>query len=622
MAAYAVRAPDGVIAWFNSRAAELWGRVPVVGDTDERFCGAYKLYHSDGTHMAHCDTPVALALETGISAHEQEVVIERPDGSRVIVSVHIDPIRDKDGAIVGVVNFFHDISERKQAERATGLLAAIVGSSDDAIVSKNLDGVITSWNKGAERLFGYAPQEAIGQHIALIIPHDRQHEEAMILERLRRGERIDHFETVRMRKDGTKLDISVTISPLRDAAGRVVGASKVARDITERKQFERSLTEKARLLDLSNDAILVRDPVDRITYWNKGASELYGYTREEALSRVSHELLCTEFPEPLERIKAHLQSENRWSGELTHKRKDGRGVVVFSRWAFDRDERGSPLAILETNNDITQQKETAKALRKSEQQLRALADGLETQVRERTRELEQRNREVFERSEQLRELWNRLVRTQDEERRHIARELHDSVGQYLAALSMVLEAAKNKGSDNSKLEEAVQITDSCTAEVRTLSHLLHPPLLEEAGLASAVDWYVKGFAARSGIQAKVEIAEPLGLLGKDIELVLFRVLQESLTNVHRHSGSKTVTIRVGADSQQVWIEIEDQGKGSANGLVRPGIGIAGMRERVENLTGELEIISNQSGTRVRVVLPQVATPDSAKTDSQSSAAAN
>jgi hypothetical protein len=101
MAAYAVLAPDGVIAWFNSRAPELWGRLPIVGDTDERFCGAYKLYDSDGTHMAHCDTPVALALKTGISVHEREVVIEKPDGSRVIVSVHIDPIRDKDGAIVG-----------------------------------------------------------------------------------------------------------------------------------------------------------------------------------------------------------------------------------------------------------------------------------------------------------------------------------------------------------------------------------------------------------------------------------------------------------------------------------------------------------------------------------------
>jgi len=513
-------------------------------------------------------------------------------------------------------------SLRRQTERDTGLLAAIVDSSDDAIVSKNLDGVITSWNKSAERLFGYAAQEAIGQHVTLIIPPDRQDEETRILEQLRRGERVDHFETVRMRKDGTMLDVSLTISPVRDVAGRVIGASKVARNITERKQSERSLAEQARLLDLSNDAILVRDAGDRITYWNKGASGLYGYTPEEALGRVSHELLRTEFPEPLERIAERLQHQSRWSGELTHKRKDGKEIVVFSRWAVDRDDRGKPQAVLETNNDITQQKETAKALRESEERLRALAEGLETQVRERTQELEQRNREVLERSEQLRELWNRLVRTQDEERRHIARELHDSVGQYLAALSMVLEAAKNKGSDNRKLEEAAQITDSCITEIRTLSHLLHPPLLEEAGLASAVSWYVEGFAARSGIRTKLEIAEPLGPLGNDIDLVLFRILQESLTNVHRHSGSKTVDIRIRADSQQVCLEIEDQGRGSANGLLRPGVGLTAMRERVENLAGEFGISSSESGTRVRVVLPLAPPPRSAKAAPQSSAAAS
>src|SRR6267142_3368212 len=117
MAAYAVRAPEGVIAWFNARATELWGRVPVAGDTDERFCGAHKLHRPDGTYMAHCDTPVALALSTGVSVYDEEVVIERADGSRVTVSVHIDPIRDKDGSIVGAVNFFQDITQQKQSER-------------------------------------------------------------------------------------------------------------------------------------------------------------------------------------------------------------------------------------------------------------------------------------------------------------------------------------------------------------------------------------------------------------------------------------------------------------------------------------------------------------------------
>ena len=511
---------------------------------------------------------------------------------------------------------------RRQAERETGLLSAIVDSSDDAIISKNLDGVITCWNKSAERLFGYTAEEAVGQHITLIVPPERRDEEVQILKQLGRGERIDHFETVRMRKDGVRLELALTISPVKDTAGRIIGASKVARDITERKRAERAFAEQGRLLDLSTDAILVRDEADRIKYWNKGATELYGYTREEAQGHVSHELLHTEFPEPLERITERFRREKRWTGELTHKCKDGRQIVVVSRWTLDRDDRGNPHAVLETNNDITRQKQSAEALRESQEQFRTLANALETQVRERTQELEQRNREVIERSEELRELWNRLLRTQDEERRHIARELHDSVGQYLAALSMVLHGAKDEASDNRKLEEALQITASCITETRTISYLLHPPLLEEAGLASAVGWYVEGFAARSQILAKVEIAGTLGRLGDDVELVLFRVLQESLTNVHRHSGSKTVAIRIGTDSQRAWLDIEDQGKGTANGLVRPGIGITGMRERVENLAGELEISSKHNGTRVRVGLPLKSTAREASTASLSSTAAD
>ena len=578
MAAYAVRAPDGVIAWFNSRAAELWGRVPVVGDTDEHFCGAYKLYHANGTHMAHCDTPVALALKTGISVHEQEVVIEKPDGSRVIVSVHIDPIRGKDGAIVGVVNFFDDLDERKQAERTTGLLAAIVGSSDDAIVSKNLDGVITSWNNSAEHLFGYAAEEAIGQHITLIVPRDRQHEEAMILERIGRGERVDHFETVRVRKDGTTLDISLTISPIRDAAGRVVGASKVARDVTERKRVERALIEQARLLDLSFDAIFVRDAADRIAYWSKGARQLYGYTSEEALGRVSHELLRTKFPEALGRITERVNRDRRWTGELIHKRKDGTQIVVASRWALDPRDHSKGQSVLETNSDITQQKASEKALRESEERFRAIvettpecvklvapdgtllhmnspglamvgADCAERVVgksvydliapehRDRFRAFNEKvcrgekgtlefdivglegtrrhmethgaplrdqdgtlvqlavtrditGRKEAEDARKQVELSARLLQVQDEERRRIARELHDGVGQLLAAMSMnasrVVDEKSNLSLDAARCaEENSNLIQQVSKDIRTMSYLLHPPLLDEMGLHSA-----------------------------------------------------------------------------------------------------------------------------------------
>lgn len=252
--------------------------------------------------------------------------------------------------------------------------------------------------------------------------------------------------------------------------------------------------------------------------------------------------------------------------------------------------------------DILEHRLSEEALRESEGRLRSLAGELESQVEARTRELAERNLELAERSEQLRELWNRLIQTQDEERRQIARELHDSIGQHLVGLGLLLRT-QVEGSNQNGLEEAAQILKRCTAEIRTISYLLHPPLLEEAGLAAAVRWYIEGFSARSGITAKIAVPKTLARLEKDVELALFRVLQESLTNVHRHSGSKIVTIRMSIDSHSAWLEVEDNGNGHIGGPIRPGLGIMGMRERVKNLGGEFSIRSNRTGMLVRVALP-------------------
>ena len=184
------------------------------------------------------------------SDYEVEFRILLPDATTKYIHTVGHPVLNPSGDLVQFVGSSTDITERKRAEQATLLLAAIVESSHDAIVSKSLDGVITSWNKGAERLFGYSAEEAVGQNITLIIPPERRDEERMIVEQLTRGERIDHFETVRMRKDGSLLDVSLTISPMKDASGRVVGASKLARDITERKHAEEALRQA--LTDLAH----------------------------------------------------------------------------------------------------------------------------------------------------------------------------------------------------------------------------------------------------------------------------------------------------------------------------------------------------------------------------------
>ena len=275
-----------------------------------------------------------------------------------------------------------NVTERTQAEHDSLLLAAIIGSSDDAIISKNLEGIITSWNQGAERTFGYTAAEAVGKPITILIPADRLDEEPRILTRLRRGERVDHFETVRRRKDGSLLDISLTISPVKDAQGRIIGASKIARDITQRKRDEQRLVEQARLLDLSGDAILVRDRQDRIVDWNRGAEEMYGFTREEALGKISHDLLRTEFPEPLPGIREKLSRDGRWSGELSHACRAGSRIVTLSRWVAERDQNGELVSILESNNDITERVHAQAQLRRANQDLEHFAYSASHDLRE------------------------------------------------------------------------------------------------------------------------------------------------------------------------------------------------------------------------------------------------
>jgi PAS domain S-box-containing protein len=467
---------------------------------------------------------------------------------------------------------------RLKADKAIGLLAAIVDNSDDAIVSKNLDGVITSWNKGAERLFGYTAQEATGQRITLIIPPDHRQEEVTILERLRRGERIQHFETVRMRKDGSRFDISLTISPVKDATGRIVGASKIARDITERKHAERVQAEQTRLLDLSSDAIIVRDATDRVRYWNKAASELYGYTRDEALGRVTHELLRTQFPEPLESIKEQLHRNDRWTGELIHRKNDGSPIAVLSRWVLDRDVDGKRWSILETNSDVTERKQAQEAIKE-------------------------------------REFSARLLQSQDQERRRIARELHDGVGQLLAAVSMntarIAAEKANLGSDAARsAEENLSLIMQISNDIRTVSYLLHPPLLEEMGLRAALEWYVEGFAERSKIAVIQDLQLGVERLPDDVELCLFRVAQECLTNIHRHSGSAKAEIRLVQENGNVHLEVRDEGKGippekqqALNTYGTLGVGFGGMRERLRQLSGTLQVRSNGNGTTVIATIP-------------------
>jgi len=365
---------SGVIQEYNNRAAELWGRKPNVGDTDERFCGSFKLYRPDGSFMPHEQCPMGDVLTGKVpGTHDAEVHIERPDGTRIIVIVNIAPLKDDQGEITGAINCFYDVTERKKAE------------------------------------------EALHENV------------------IKRG-------------------------------------------------------------------------------------------RAE------------------------------------------------------------------------------EALRENEVQLRLANEKLESDVQQRTAS--------------LRQLSARLMRSQDEEHRRIARNLHDSLGQYLTSIKLNLESLSRSDAPNKNevLSAALESVERSIAETRTLSCLLHPPLLDEVGFASAASWYTGEFAKRSGIKVNLALPEGVDRLPELAEIALFRILQESLTNVHRHSGSSSVEIGLTVTENRALLSVRDFGRGMPAPLRQGfdlngghvGVGLSGMRERVTDLGGSFNIQSNSHGTAIIVALPLAA----------------
>ena len=600
---------EGRLTHFNQAAVKFSGRVPELG-TDQ-WCVSWKLYNGDGTPLPHDQCPMAILLREGRIIEGAECIAERPDGTRRWFVPFPRPLRDKKGKLVGGMNMLLDITQRKLNEQANNLLAAIVDSSDDAIVSKNLDGFITSWNKSAERIFGYAAKEAIGQHITLIIPQERMQEEAEIIRRIRAGVRVDHFETVRRRKDGRQIDVSLTISPVRDAAGHVVGASKVARDITREKRAEQALRESEErfrsIVDTTPECVKLVAADGTILHINtSGLAALGAENPRDVVGKSIYDFVAPEHREKFCGFNERICEGEKGSLEFTVIGLKGARRDMETHAAPLRNPDGSVIH-LGVTRDVTERKQAEEMLRKSK-------EFTEEQVRQRTQELEARNADVLRQSEQLRQLSRSLLHAQDEERRRIARELHDSTGQLLAALQLNLtllskrQPAMSNGADK-HLTAAIELADQATKEIRTTSYLLHPPLLDEMGLAGALQWYAHGVAERSGLQIDLHVSERVERLSPELELVVFRIVQECLTNVHRHSESKSAAIRLARSNGNITVEVQDAGKGmSAEKLAQAqaqgsGVGLRGMQERVRQFRGKMEIESKGFGTNITVTLP-------------------
>jgi signal transduction histidine kinase len=466
---------SGIILNYNRRAVELWGREPTLGDPAERYCGSLRLYAPGGTLVAHQESKMAEVLRTGIEARDQEVVIERPEGSRLTVLVNIVPLRNATGELIGAMNCFQDITDRTRAEDA-----------------------------------------------------------------LRRSERL-----LRLVLDALPVGVGV--------------------------------------VDQSGDIILS----------NPAAQRLWG-----GVIRSGHE--------------RHAESKGWWHasgerlapGDWPSARAFGRGETsvneVIEIEAFDgvrRIIRAAAVPIRDANERVT-----GAVVVNEDITARTIAE-----------------RELNDSYNQMRTLSGRLMRAQDDERRRIAQLLHETTAQDLAALKMILARLSRTcdglgESERSALTEGVSLAEQSIAQIRTLSYLLHPPFLDDTGLVSALRWYAAGFAERSGITVDLDLPERFERLPLDTETALFRIVQESLSNIHRHAGSGTARIRLLRDGRTLVLEIADRGRGIPEESLKRirsgagvfGVGIAGMSERTGQLGGSLEITSSDdgpTGTTVRVQLP-------------------
>jgi PAS domain S-box-containing protein len=374
---------EGRITFFNDAAAELWGLEPEFGTND--WCVSWHLFWPEGRPMRYDQSPMAVALRENRAITGTEAVAERPDGTRIPFLAYPTPLRDESGALTGAINTLVDITENKHAERVSQRLGSIVEFSRDAIVTTNLKGIITSWNHGAERLFGYTAEEAVGNAVTFLYPPDRSDEAAGILGRIGRGERLDLGETVGQRMDGSLVEVSLTMSPLQDARGAIVGAWGIAEDITARRLAEkagRDIEESFQVLADNIPALCWMAHADGWIHWyNRRWYEYTGTTPESQEGwgwKSVHD--PKELPAVLERYNASIASGQPFEMVFPLKGADGAFRPFLTRIVPFRDAEGRIVRWFGTNTDISGEREAATRVRESERKLQELIAALPVAV--------------------------------------------------------------------------------------------------------------------------------------------------------------------------------------------------------------------------------------------------
>ena len=486
------------------------------------------------------------------------------------------------------------------------LESSVLASLGAAVIATSTDGEIIFWNSCAADLYGWTASEVLGRNISeLIVPDPAQEEAAEIMRLLASGKSWSGEFTVSC-KDGRQFTAWVTDTPLLNDSGQMVGVVGVSYDLTPAKKAEAELRASEeqfkRLANVLPGLCWISRPDGYVTWYSQRFYDYTGLTLHDTEGWGWQTLHDPELlPTVVERWQTSLATGAPFDIELKLRGRDGVLRWFIARAMPFRASDGHIVNWFGVCTDIDDVVMTRQALHEAQR-------NLETRVEQRTSQLNLAN-------ENLQALSARLLQSQDDERRRLARELHDSLGQLIAATSMYLGMVSRRSqivddTAASAMTQAMRLVEEMGRQIRTISHLLHPPLLDEVGLATALRLYVEEFSARSGIQVQLDISDGFQRASADLEIAVFRIVQEALTNIHRHSGSSVARILVEQSATRLNLRLEDRGRGISDEKLSQirsarlgGVGFRGMQERVRQLGGSWEITSDHTGTVVIASLP-------------------
>jgi PAS domain S-box-containing protein len=462
---------------------------------------------------------------------------------------------------------------------------ATLGSIGEAVIATDSEARITFLNSVAAALTGWQPEEALNRPIGTVLKLINEksgmtadNEVLRVLKEKQVLSVANHVDLVT--RDGREIAVEHSAAPILAGKGKVIGVVLVFRDVAKRRQEQIETAEQAALLELTQDSVFVIDTEGTVLFWSRGAETMLGYSKSQAVGKVSHDLLRTEFTQPLNEIRQELMRVGHWEGDFIVTAQDGRRIVMSSRWALQWAKRDQAPRVLVINSDITERKRGEEALVMQREQLRALAE--------------------------------RLQSVREGDRKQVARDLHDQIGQILTAIKMdmtwmIRHLPESEGEIMARLKESIQSINDGVKAVRTICSGLRPGVLDDLGLAAAIEWQASEFSSRNGIRCEVSVP-PVDLhLDGDRATATFRIFQECLTNVIRHAQAEMVRISLSQEDDNILLVVKDDGIGfHESGLPNAfgSLGLLGMKERAQSCGGDVLISSSiGKGTIVSVRVP-------------------